>query len=477
MGCNLTSLIPDIRRLVRLALTAIVIAGFLALVGLAQGNEDTGDAVAIFNQAQNAHEKGDLPTAINLYEKALKILPEFPEAEYQRGTALLALGKTDDAEKGFRRSVELRPDWTLALTSLGSLLVQKEKYADAESILSKAIELEPQNPPALVAMTDLRLRTKASQNVLKDLLTKIAILTSKAKPTAALWSAKAALETSLGKTDLAKSSLQSAIAIDPNLSSALFQIADIALTEGDIERARNIAAIIEKTGQGKDELIILKAVIYAHENNADEAVKQLDSISRPNAAAIDLRNRIVASRTTNPAELEKQLAVDSKNPILLGKLCSLFRKDDPAKALDYCRRASEAEPDNVGHAVGFAAALVQAKQFDAAVALLRKIIKIVPENWTAHANLGTALFQLKNYPEAKAEFEWLTAKQPREAGAYYFLALSHDQLSEYLDAMANYQQYLRLADPVENKLDIEKVNLRLPQLQRLIKEGKGKKNE
>lgn len=476
MNCNSTPLIQEIKRSVHLALAVIVVAGFSTMVCLSQGNEVIGDAFAIFNQAQDAHEKGDLPTAINLYEKALKILPEFPEAEYQRGTALLALGRADDAEKGFRRSVEFRPDWTLALASLGSLLVEREKYIDAESILSKVIELEPQNPPALIAMTDLRLRTKASRNVLQDLLTKIAILTSKANPTAALWSAKAALETSLGKTDIAKSSLQSAIAIDPNIRSALFQIAHIALTEGDIERARNIAAIIEKNGQGKDELIILKATIYAHENNSDEAEKQLDSISRPNAAAADLRNRIIASRTTNPAELEKQLVADSKNPVLLGKLCSLFRKVDPTKALAYCRQASEAEPGNIDHAIGFAAALVQAKQFDAAVALLRKIIKIVPENWTAHANLGTALFQLKHYPEAKIEFEWLTAQQPRVAGAYYFLALSHDQLSEYLDAMANYQQYLRLADPVENKLDIEKVNLHLQPLQRMIREGKGKKN-
>ena len=44
-----------------------------------------------------------------------------------------------------------------------------------------------------------------------------------------------------------------------------------------------------------------------------------------------------------------------------------------------------------------------------------------------------------------------------------------------MDAMANYQLYLRLADPEANKLDIEKVNLRLPQLQKLLKDGKGKK--
>jgi tetratricopeptide (TPR) repeat protein len=72
-------------------------------------------------------------------------------------------------------------------------------------------------------------------------------------------------------------------------------------------------------------------------------------------------------------------------------------------------------------------------------------------------------------PEAKTEFEWLAAKQPRSAGAYYFLGIIYDQLGEYVDAMKNYQQYLRLADPVENRPDIEKINLRLPALERQIK--------
>lgn len=41
--------------------------------------------------------------------------------------------------------------------------------------------------------------------------------------------------------------------------------------------------------------------------------------------------------------------------------------------------------------------------------------------------------------------------------------------------MANYQQFLRLANIDEQKLEIDKVNLRLPILQTDIKKGKGKK--
>ena len=82
-------------------------------------SSSAGDPVKIFNQAQDAHEKGDFAAAIKLYEEALKIIPEFPEAEYQRAAALLSLNRTDEAEKGFRRAVQLRADWTLPLATLG----------------------------------------------------------------------------------------------------------------------------------------------------------------------------------------------------------------------------------------------------------------------------------------------------------------------------------------------------------------------
>jgi tetratricopeptide (TPR) repeat protein len=70
--------------------------------------DDEKDPVELFNQGQDAHEKGDLKTALKLYEEALKIAPEFPEAEFQRGNALQALGYNSEAEKAFRRAVELR---------------------------------------------------------------------------------------------------------------------------------------------------------------------------------------------------------------------------------------------------------------------------------------------------------------------------------------------------------------------------------
>jgi len=85
-------------------------ASFCVVPGALAQDEDghEGEAIAFFNQGQDAHEKGDLKTAIGLYEKAIKLLPEFPEAELQRGRAFVSLGDLPTAETAFRRAVALR---------------------------------------------------------------------------------------------------------------------------------------------------------------------------------------------------------------------------------------------------------------------------------------------------------------------------------------------------------------------------------
>lgn len=450
---------------------------FSAIVQIsAQEEVESGDddPVKIFNQGQDEHEKGNFAAAIEFYDKALEILPEFPEAELQKGNALLSLNKPIEAEKSFRKAVELREDWTLALASHGAVLVRLNRYSEAEPILSKAVELDDLNFPAYAALTELRIKTKAKPEDLKALLEKVKFLSGKAKPTASTWASRAALENALGDKTSAKTSLKRALEIEPKNQFALTELADIALNEGDFEGAEaSIKTLLQITSESED-IKILQARSLLLKGKADESIKILDSVTNPTENLLTLRAKIVANNSVNVSELEKQLEKDAKNASLLARLCVLYRKDNPAKALDYCRRASEAEPSNVNHAIGYGAALVQAQKYNEAVNLFSRLKSFAPDNYTIHANLATALFQLKRFAEAKTEYRWLSEKQPDLAVTYYFLGIVHDQLNEYLDAAANYQQFLRSADANLNRTEIEKVNLRLPVLQKLIKEKRGK---
>lgn len=467
---------PYLRAALLIVCACLITLSFSAGSFAQQEDEKQTEAVLIFNKGQDAHEKGDFLTALKFYDEAIKLAPEFPEVEFQRGNALLTLGKFDEAERAFRRAIELREDWTLPMTSLGGLLIQKNNFAEAETTLNKAVELDAQNFPAFVALTELRLKQKAAPVVLKELLTKLQNLTAKANPTASIWAARGAIESALNDQIAAKKSLINALAIEPKNSLALTTRTEISLAEGDYARAINEAKMLLQISPNSTGAKILLARVYAESGNRAEALKTLDATDATDLNVKALRNAITAADdSAGVAELENQLEKDQKNATILGRLCILLRTENPSRALNYCRRAAEAEPSNVSHAVGFGAALVQAKQFENATIIFSKILQIAPDNFTAHANLATALFQLKRYSQAKTEYQWLTEKQPNLAVAYYFLAIAHDNLGEYWDSMANYQQFLKIASEAENKLEIEKVNLRLPVLQKQLKKVKSKK--
>lgn len=472
----------DFHRL-RFFSAAFSIAAILLCLSIGTfAQEDGGDhdvaavAVASFNKGQELHEKGDLDGAVKAYSEAIKLIPEFPEAEFQLATAYRQLGKNDLAERSFRRAVELREDWSLALAGLGAFLVDKDKLTEAEPLLKKSIELDEQNFPAFSALAELKIRANASPAELRGLLSKIKILSSKAKPPVSIWTARGSLERALGDTKSAKQSFARTLEAEPANRFAMTETALIALAEGDSTTANELVKKLEAKWPGDKSIIVLKARLLLGEGKSAEADTLLSSIAEPNNEVKDLRGKIAAITSTDKAGLEKQASEDPKNITTVARLCSLYRTDDPIRALDFCRRASELEPNNISHAVGYGAALVQAREYTNAVLLLRKLSAVAPDNSTIRANLATALFQSKRYAEAKPEYQWLAEKQPKLAVTFYFLGIVHDHLLEYLDSAANYQQFLKLADPKINQLEIEKVNLRMPILLKQIKDKKGKQS-
>ena len=441
----------------------------------AEENETDGDPIELFNKGQDAHFKGDLKTALDLYEQALKIMPEFPEAEFQRGQIFLDQNKITDAEQAFRKAIEYRRDWTLPMAELGSILVNRGDYIEAEQILDKAIGLNSMTFPAYTALTELKIKTKASEAELKELLQKLLYLTTKSKIPASIWAARGAVERILGETDKAKISITRALQIDAENRNALTEQIELELIAKDFKSAvTNSQKLVAKFPNSLTPKILLARSFYA-DGKSTEALNILSGVENPTPEIISLQKTIESNGNESIESLEKMLVQDGKNVAVLGRLCVLSRAADPAKALEYCKLASELDPSNINHAIGFGAALVQQQRYPEAIGLFKKLLSFSPENYTIRANLATALFQTKNFEEAKAEYRWITQKQPELAIGYYFLAITHDRTEEYMDAMANYQQFIKLANAEEFKLELEKVNLRLPILQNLIKKGKGKR--
>ncbi len=64
--------------------------------------DSAADPVRMFELGQAAHARGELEKALEYYDQAIKVRPEFAEAFFQKGNALAALSRSDEAERAFR---------------------------------------------------------------------------------------------------------------------------------------------------------------------------------------------------------------------------------------------------------------------------------------------------------------------------------------------------------------------------------------
>lgn len=378
--------------------------------------EDTDDPARVFERAQDAHAKDDLEQALKLYDAALKLRPEFPEAEIQKGRALISLGRLPEAEQALRRAVSQRPQWALPQATLGLLLVRAERDREAEPFLRRAVEIDSQDSVTLLALASLRLRAGAKDEALKL----VRQATSVTDAPVSAWVARARFERAAGDKISAAASIERALQLNPNELSALEE----------------------------------RALLRADEGQLEKAIEDLQIALRAQPDAPRLKSTLASFHA---------------------RAGESYRTSDPARSLEHFRRALELQPDNVDYATGFAAALVQARRFTEAVTLLRRIIAAAPDNYAAHANLATALDGLKLYEPALVEYQWLAQAKPENAVTHFLIARCYDLLGEFELALLNYEKFLAQANTYQNGLEIERVQLRLPSLRNQIKRGAKKK--
>jgi tetratricopeptide (TPR) repeat protein len=447
---------------------------------------DTGaDPIKLFELGQSAHARGEFEKALDFYERAIQVRPEFPEAEFQRGNALVSLGRLPLANAAFERAIALRKSWSLPYSALGALLVREGKDGEAEKLFRQALTLDGQDNVALRMLAEIRLRSGDP----KEALSLAVRATRDQNAPIGSWVVRAMAERVNGDRDAAKASLEHALQTDPENVAAILERAEVSLDEQNYEHA--IADLNHALKVKSEDKQILSRLAFAYERagKLEEAQRSAQragiEINQPPTAGtikvIGTAEEIEAANSDEPGKsrraLEKLLEKNPQNAMLMARLGASYRTDDSARSLDYYRRAAALEPNNAEYATGYAAALVQTRRFADAVAILRRVVSLKPEHYSAHANLATALYELKRYTEALPEYEWLLRAKPELVVAYYFIATAHDYLGEYPEALSAYETFLVRADAATNQLEIEKVKLRLPGLRKQIQLGEGVKRK
>jgi tetratricopeptide (TPR) repeat protein len=88
-------------------------------------------------------ERGQAAEAIDEYQKALEIEPDFLEARYNLANALSSLGRPTEAIDQYHKAFEINPGNAEAHNNLGGLLLQLGRTAEAINQYEQALRIEP----------------------------------------------------------------------------------------------------------------------------------------------------------------------------------------------------------------------------------------------------------------------------------------------------------------------------------------------
>jgi tetratricopeptide (TPR) repeat protein len=95
------------------------------------------------------YNKGHIKEAIEHYQKAIQIDPNYAEAQNNLGAALAAEGRFDEAIGNYHKAIQISPNFAYALNNLGMALAARGQFDDAIENYRKAIQISPNFADAL----------------------------------------------------------------------------------------------------------------------------------------------------------------------------------------------------------------------------------------------------------------------------------------------------------------------------------------
>jgi tetratricopeptide (TPR) repeat protein len=456
----------------------LVIASLLPIGGVeVQSSRPSSqhDAVTAFEEGQNAQQRGDLDGAVRHYTRAISADTSLYQAFYQRATAYMGLGRESEALADLKKTLELQPDFARAHRAMGQILLDRGQTDESKRAFARALELDPKLTGVRLYYASALIKSGNPAAAIEHL--QIAAVENRSS--ALVFALLGVARERLGKLEEALVDYSQAIEMEQTSAAAREGRARIFESRGDNVRAIEDYSIAYRVAPSR-ELALKLARLHARAGQSQAAIQVYRNLLLERSGDLAVRMemaQVLAENGLNDEaakEIEAVVAAKPGDPNLLMTAGDIYFEGKPDAAAEYYRRAVEAQPDNLRGHVQFGASLVRAMQFDSAVPILTEVINRDPKNYVAHANLATALFKLKRYPEAAGQFLWIIRARPEIAASYYFLAICFDKLGDCGQALQAYREFASKADSVSQHTELEEAKLRIGLFERLVKNGKCK---
>jgi tetratricopeptide (TPR) repeat protein len=350
-------------------------------------------------------DHSDYPNALQSFQQAVKVGPNYAEAHNWFGVALMQHGDFPPAIAEFRKAISLNPKYGRAYTNLGSALSKSGNLAEGIQVFQKALALEPDS---LAAHLNFGIALRENGDA-KDALIHLRRV-ARAEPG------------------------------DPKLQyeigQALEQTGDLAGAVAAYERALKINPALAEAYYALG--VALKQQSAASHKPApspssDDSYKQ----AQDDVAKGDLEDA--------KQQLEKSLQANENNAdahSLLGYI--LGQQGDLPSALQHLQRAVALRPESVDAHYNLGAALWYSGSSQKAISELESSVRLDPAAGSSYALLALAQRDTGNLEGARANLERALALLPPAAATYIDLGIVFLREGELDKAMGQLEAGLNL---------------------------------
>jgi len=101
--------------------------------------------------------KTDAQTAVDAFQKAIALDPDYPPVYVNHAHALRRMGRFEEARRHLLHVIKLEPKNPFAEVALGEISLASKQFDDARTHLERALELNPAQSEAHAAMAQVAL--------------------------------------------------------------------------------------------------------------------------------------------------------------------------------------------------------------------------------------------------------------------------------------------------------------------------------
>jgi tetratricopeptide (TPR) repeat protein len=345
-------------------------------------------------------QRGDPAAAVEQIDRALKRNPNDAAALNNRGNALLALQRFDEALASYDRALALRPAYADALCNRSAALHALRRYDEALVACDRTIASQPDYAEAHSnrgnTLRELRRYAEAVESCDRALALAPGFAEAHCNRGSALHA--------LGRFDEALASFDRALALRPAYTDAL------------CSRSASLHALkrYDEALAACDRTIALQPDYAQAHSNRGNTLREM----RRYDEAVDACDRALALA---PDFAESHCNRGSA-------LHALQRFDEALASFD---RALALQPAYADALCNRGAALHALKRYDEALAACDRAIALQPVHAQAHSNRGVVLQDLMRCQEALASYDRALALRPDFAGAHNNAALCRLLIGDY----------------------------------------------